>query len=275
MKIPHWLVMALQRMVDAVYKYKPEPVPGKDRLMQCKIISHRGEHDNRVVFENTIEAFELAKDAGVWGIELDVRWTRDLKPVVFHDDHTGRLYGDKKYISQTDFMDLRTRFPQVPALEEVIQLYGGRLHLMVEIKKEQYPDPRRQRRTLQDLFSSLSPHDDYHLISLSPEIFEVFDFLPRSACFPIAEFNIRQMSRLAIKKGYGGVLGHYLLTTQSILREHREIGQRIGTGYIGSKNCLFHEMNRNIEWIFSNSAVKIQTILDSCLEAASGHGTGN
>ena len=62
-------------------------------------------------------------------------------------------------------------------------------------------------------------------------------------------------------EGYGGVAGHYRLLNRGLLTEHHEKGQKIGTGYPGSKNCLYREINRGVEWIFSNNAGKIQTIV--------------
>ena len=68
-------------IVDTIYNKWPRPVPALSRLEACKIISHRGQHDNLAVKENTLTAFDTAVDAGVWGLELDIRWTRDLKPM--------------------------------------------------------------------------------------------------------------------------------------------------------------------------------------------------
>ena len=54
------------------------------RLEGPFLIGHRGNaaHDR----ENTPRAFETALEAGCDGVELDVRLTRDLVPVVHHDD---------------------------------------------------------------------------------------------------------------------------------------------------------------------------------------------
>jgi len=39
----------------------------------------------------------------------------------------------------------------------------------------------------------------------------------------------------------------------------------VGTAYIKSRNSLFRELNRGVEWIFSNNAIEIQSIRNSCL----------
>jgi glycerophosphoryl diester phosphodiesterase len=50
------------------------------------------------------------------------------------------------------------------------------------------------------------------------------------------------------------------------LKKHHALNQCTGTGYIRSKNSLFRELNRGVEWIFSNHAVKLQSIYNSMLK---------
>ena len=107
--------------------------------------------------ENTLEAFDTAVQAGVWGMEFDIRWTRDLKPMVFHDHDLTRIFKDPLEIQKTDRQALRNTFPLIPTLEEVLERYGHQVHLMVELKKEHYPDPQRQTDMLADFFSGLAP----------------------------------------------------------------------------------------------------------------------
>lgn len=265
MNLPSWLSDLLVSVADRVYSQIERPLPALQQFQRCKIISHRGEHDNRRVFENTMEAFERAQNCGAWGIELDVRWTKDLIPVVIHDDNTRRLFETGISIHQTHFSRLNQTHPVVPTLEEVIQRFGGKMHLMVEIKEESYPDPEYQNRVLSTLFARLHPADDYHLISLSPYMFDLFEFIPSKALLVIAEMNVAQMSKLVIDKKFGGLLGHYSLMRKSVVKRHRSLGQKVGTAYIDSKNCLFRELNRAVDWLFSNSACSMQALINSFL----------
>jgi glycerophosphoryl diester phosphodiesterase len=73
--------------------------------------------------------------------------------------------------------------------------------------------------------------------------------------------NMSSFSNLALKKNYRGVAGHYLLLSNAILKKHRQKGQQVGTGYPASKYCLFREVNRGVEWIFSNNAGELMTII--------------
>jgi len=259
-ELPQSFEKALIRSIDFFFRLWPQPFPGSGRLKGCKIVSHRGEHNNRTVFENTIEAFDRACRKGIWGIEFDVRWTSDLHPVVAHDPDLKRVFGLDLSIGKVTRSELKARCPAVPTLAEVIGKYGKKLHFMIEIKAEIYPDPARQNNILRDCFSSLVPRRDYHLMSLTPAMFDLITFVPASTLIPIATLNVAQFSQLALEKDYCGVAGHYLLLTNAKLAKHRKKGQQVGTGYPASKNCLFREINRDVEWIFSNHAGKLQEI---------------
>lgn len=266
MSVPPFIENSFHFIVDLFFSKWPQPIPTREKLKNCKIVSHRGEHDNRTIFENTMEAFDHARAAGAWGIEFDIRWTKDLHPVVFHDPDLKRLYGSDCRISEISQDDLRKQFPMIPHLAEVIQHFGKKLHFMVEIKKEVYPNPAHQNQVLTSLFRSLTPEKDFHILTLSPEMFPILSFVRKTAFLPIAETNFIRLSRQAWENRYGGITGHYLFLSNPLLKKHRKIGQKTGTGFISSRNALFRELNRDIDWIFSNHAAKLQGICNKILE---------
>ena len=216
--------------------------------------------------ENTLQAFEQARAAGVWGIECDIRWTADLVPVICHDPSATRVFGVATTISRLTFEQLREQLPDIPSLEEVIHRFGGDRHLMLEIKAEPWPEPGRQSEILRSLLAPLNPATDYHMLALDPTVFAPLDFLPSNSFFPVAEVNVKKISERAITHRYGGLGGHYLLLTNPLKARHDMHQQRLGTGFPTSKNCLFRELNRGIEWIFSNNAVALQRIRDHYLQ---------
>jgi glycerophosphoryl diester phosphodiesterase len=253
MKLLRAIEAHLRQVLDNFYARWPQPVPSMERLQQCRIVSHRGHYDNQRVFENTIAAFDRAQNEGVWGIEFDLRWTKDLHPVVIHDTDLHRVFGSDLVIRQTSLAELKSECPLVPSLDEMIQRYGKKLHLMAEIKAELYPDAVQQNQILKNMFSSLEPEKDYHLLTLTPEMFKLIAFVPKSAFIPI-------------EQNYTGLAGHYLLLTAFRLKKHRKSQQKLGTGYINSKNCLFRELNRGVEWVFSDNAVELQKIVNQLLQ---------
>lgn len=260
-----WLTVNLLKFLDLIFEVLPQQVPGQTAFTACKIIAHRGEHDNITILENTLSAFDLAVDSGVWGIECDLRWTKDLVPVISHDASCERLFGRSERICDLPYAELRELLPLIPSLQELIESYGGKAHLMIEIKDEYYPEPEQQKQILERLLADLTPGVDYHFLALDLMLFKKVDFISAKFHFPVAETNYRRLSRLSIEINLGGLTGHFLLLGNKLKQRHELAGQKIGTGFITSKNCLFRELNRGVEWIFSNNAVRIQRIRDSYL----------
>lgn len=101
------------------------------------IYAHRGLPGESAP-ENSIAAFRRAIEAG-YGIELDVRLTKDKVPVVFHDKTLLRMCADPRKLSAVTLAELKTMRllctdEAVPTLEETLEFIGGRVPLLVETK---------------------------------------------------------------------------------------------------------------------------------------------
>jgi glycerophosphoryl diester phosphodiesterase len=247
-------------VVDRLFARMPQPRPDPVRMAACRVVAHRGAHGPGRP-ENTLAAFDAALAAGVWGLEFDLRWTRDLVPVVVHDPDLRRVFGLDLTVGRVEAAELRRRCPQVPTLAEVLDRCGGRAHLMVELKAEPLPEPGLRNRILRELFAGLAPVRDFHLLSLSLGMLEAVGFAPAAACVPVAGLNLLDFSRAALARGWGGVAGHYALAGSSLVARHHRAGQAVGTGYIRSANALYREVGRGVDWVFSNHAVELQRIL--------------
>ncbi len=252
----------LERATDAVFDRLPRPVPTLERLAKCRIISHRGQHDNRRCKENTIEAFDRVADARAWGIELDIRWTRDLQPVVFHDRDLLRLFDRPHRIEDLTLSRLQEAFPTIPTLAQVVSRYGKRMHLMVEVKQEPWRNQTRQIGIMGELLQPLEPGRDFHLITMHPRMLAPFTHLPPATLVAIADARPARFSRWVLRRQWGGLCGHYLLIHVAMVRRHQAQHQAVGTGFASSRNCLFREINRGIDWIFSNDAVGLQAMVE-------------
>ena len=68
--------------------------------------AHRGLHGGTMP-ENSLSAFRAAVEKG-YGIETDIRFTKDKKIVVFHDDDLLRMTGDKRQVSDCTYEELAT-----------------------------------------------------------------------------------------------------------------------------------------------------------------------
>lgn len=252
----------LLRATEALFATIPRKNPTATQRNACHIVSHRGVRDGINVHENTLAAFDAAAAAGVWGIEFDIRWTRDLQPVVHHDADMQRVFGLPRRIADLTLAELRNLQPLIPTLAEMIDRYGGRLHLMIEIKAEPYPDAAAQQTRLLELMRPLTPVADYHFMALEVDSFEHVRGLPPACWLPIATTNVAVMSTFAIANDCGGLTGHYLLLGKRLRQRHTDAGQAIGVGYPAHHNVLLREVNRGTRWVFSNQAARLQSMLD-------------
>ena len=101
--------------------------------------AHRGLHRaDKSVPENSLEAFRLAGEAG-YGAELDVQLSQDGQVVVFHDDTLDRVCSvhgrvDAFPYDQLKQMSLCGTEQHIPLFSQVLEVFGGRGPLVVELK---------------------------------------------------------------------------------------------------------------------------------------------
>lgn len=122
-----------------IYLFLIAPKNKKEmKKFKSRLYAHRGLH-NEDRAENSISAFKAAVDAG-YGIELDIRLSKDGKLVIFHDDTLDRVCGrEGKVIDFTaeelaDFK-LNGTGDGVPLFSDVLALVDGKVPLLVEIKE--------------------------------------------------------------------------------------------------------------------------------------------
>jgi len=76
---------------------------------------------------------------------------------------------------------------------------------------------------------------------------------------PVAQYNIRELSKKVLEENYAGISGQYLLISKNTIQKHGRRNQNTGTGFAGSRNCFYRELNRGVEWIFTNHAIKLRS----------------
>ena len=136
-----------------------------------RYFAHRGLHTkDHSIPENSIPAFDAACEHG-YGIELDVRITKDGEVVVLHDDNLERPCGVDDVIDNFTFDELSefrlwgTEY-KIPLFKDVLKCVNGRAPLIVEIK------PCKESKLLsQKTMEILAPYEgDYCVESFDPSI---------------------------------------------------------------------------------------------------------
>lgn len=232
----HWAERTCDRLCDL----KSYPSPSE---AAPKIIAHRGAWNSSCT-ENTMDAFERARQLGAWAVELDVHFTRDNVAVVNHDENLQRCHRHSGVIAETDAALLPST---VPRLEQVLALTG--LHFMLEIKKPLTPG---QAHALSQLLAGRAPVRDYHLLALTSDRLHFAPALPREAWILVGDINMHSLTREAMALGLGGVAGHYLFMTDSLIKKLHAEGLRAGVGFSSTRNLYQREWRRGVDWVFTN-----------------------
>jgi glycerophosphoryl diester phosphodiesterase len=269
MDIKSALFSVAERCTDRVFAALPRSAPPIAQLSNCKLIGHRGDYssndsstaaDERVV-ENTIAAFDRCQAAGVWGIEMDVQWTRDGVPVVIHDTDAGRVFAQPDVIVQDlTYAELHKRCPLIPSLEQVVSRFAGKLHLMVEIKADTWQ--RRFHQHLANVLKPLEATQGYHLLCLETGIFEHLTHFDPNTFIPVAITNTQSVYNYAINYPCAGMSGHFVLLNRRMRTQLAKQRKNWGTGFITSQGALHREIHNGTDWLFSNQAVGMQAAVE-------------
>ncbi|MCA0403138.1 MAG: glycerophosphodiester phosphodiesterase [Proteobacteria bacterium] len=242
----------LEKTIDIYFAMRPRQRPSIQT--EPKLIAHRGAHDKYLnIIENTKKAFDHALALDCYGIEFDVHATQDNILVVNHDPTLTRLWGHNKAIKDLSFAELRSLVPQIPSLDEVVLDFGKKMHLFIELKA-----PFKAEQELKKTLAPLIAGEDYHLLSLDEPLFADFSLFPAEILLLVAiHNNVSLFCKAALEKDYGGVLGHYLLFDNKLIRQMQLVGKKMGLGFIDSKYSLYRELKRNVEWLFTNKATRM------------------
>ena len=127
-------------IIAPIILMRPRAKKPQNEKLLCDY-AHRGLHGNGIP-ENSLAAFELACQEG-YGIELDVQLSRDGEVMVFHDYTLVRMTGDGRKLCEVDASELQglslaetSQF--IPTFREVLDLVGGRVPILVELKGESF-----------------------------------------------------------------------------------------------------------------------------------------
>ena len=150
-----------------------------------KVFGHRGFSGEYP--ENTMLAFQKAVEAGCEGIELDVQLTKDLVPVIMHDEKVDRTTDGNGYIYDLTYAELcklDCSYPdkfagkfgrlQIPTLREYLEWMAEEEDLITNIELKSTPHRSvRNGIGLEMIFNALSteltrPAESSRLVQIMP-----------------------------------------------------------------------------------------------------------
>lgn len=194
------------------------------------VIAHRGDSWDRP--ENTAAAFRSALRARPDGIELDVQYSKDGVPVVYHDESLAKITGDDRRISELSraelkrldlgsWFDARFRGERLLTLEESLTLCGGRSWLLVELKHhEPGSGPRRRlelARRAADLIVRSPAAGKAALLSFDEGVLRAAH--ARAPGIPCVLNLMERLSARALRRERYAVYGAFCIYVGSLTRE--------------------------------------------------------
>lgn len=238
------------------------------------LVAHRGA--SYAYPENTMAAFDAALAEGADGLELDLQLSADGVPVVFHDDTLAKVGLPHARVRDFKLSDLQamdvgdwfgTAPARMPTLDEVLDAYGDKTRLYLELKKSERSSARQAQlaRAVAGRLTSCSDAANIYILSFSARLLNaMLVAYPQARCVRSADNRwtlplIRpQLSKLAgvcvnidafgehASSGLA-TLGKPLLAYTCNRPEQLRHAQHLGV-----KHIISDYPRRSIEWLQAN-----------------------
>ena len=209
--------------------------------MPVAIVGHRGARGEAP--ENTLASFQLAIDAGVPEIELDVRLSSDGHLIVLHDkdvDRTTSLRGGaQKYtLAELAVMDARRNTPgwhrttPIPALSEVVDMCPPDMRFQFEVKRAARDVMHQKAARIKKLIDERDLYERVVVTSSSGTFLRMMRTTSdRVQLGYVCQYRYLQPLRRADALRCDWVILHHSLATESIIRRahRRRMGVSVWT----------------------------------------------
>ena len=212
------------------------------------LLGHRGARVSTSVPENTPASFDLALKHGCDGFEFDVRLTGDGRAVLCHDPKV-----DGITVSQATADQLL----HLPRLEEMLQRYGQRAFLNVELKV-----PGLESKLLNSL-REYRLEEDYVVSSFLPEVLTELKTRTEKVQAGIICDKPGQLARWR-ETAVEYVIPHYSLVTRKLVEEAHSAGKKLFTWTVNDGKAMLRLADWGVDGIISDETeLLVQTFRES------------
>lgn len=200
------------------------------------LLGHRGARASTGIPENTFASFDLALEHGCDGFEFDVRVAACGTAVVCHDPKAGRLT-----IARTR----ATQLPRLPRLDDVMQRYGQRAFLNIELKMKDL-----ESKVLTAL-GEFPPRQGYVVSSFIPDV--VMELEARSSTVSIGiicETSAQLACWRQLPVDY--VIPHQSLVNRPLVQEVQSAGLRVFVWTVNDREGMLRFADSGVDGIISD-----------------------
>jgi glycerophosphoryl diester phosphodiesterase len=200
------------------------------------LLGHRGARASTGIPENTFASFDLALEHGCDGFEFDVRLTASGSAVVCHDPKVGKMTIARAPAKQ---------LPELPRLDDVIQRYGQRAFLNIELKVTDL-----ESKVLSALSQS-PPRQGYVVSSFIPDV--VMELEARSSSVSIG-IICETLAQLACwrKLPVDYVIPHQSLVDRLLVQDVQHAGLRIFVWTVNDPESMRRLASWGVDGIISD-----------------------
>ena len=203
------------------------------------IVGHRGARGEAP--ENTAAGFQVAMEAGVTEIELDVRLSRDGHLIVVHDANVTRTTGERGKahhytLSQLEVLDARRNTPGwhsplgIPSLREVVDLCGPSMRFQFEVKGADRVILHRLAHQLVDFINQRQMNDRVVVTSSHTGFLRMLGTMTAHIERGyVAEYRYQQPTRRAVALGCTWLMPRHTLVPPALMRRARRRNLKVST----------------------------------------------
>jgi glycerophosphoryl diester phosphodiesterase len=244
---------------------------GHERLL----LGHRGVPQEAP--ENTLSGFRQALEHELDGVELDVQLCRTGELVVFHDETVNKLTNGAGRVSELSFEEIRRlnagvhfgkKFEgeQIPSLEEVLELLGGKMLINIELKTRALHDNgleakvagivQKMKFESSVIFSSFNPCSLWRIQRQNPDCSLALLFADDQ---PI---HLRRAWAARILR-LQGIHPRFPLLSSRLIRKARRKGWFVGTWTVDSAADAARLYKQGADIIISNRPAQLREELSN------------
>lgn len=210
-------------------------------------LGHRGAP--RSAPENTLDSFDAALAHGCHGFELDVRKSSDGQLVLCHDPHVRGAI-----VAFTTHSRLRTIFPKIVTLEQVLARYAHRAFLNIELKVVGI------EQQVADLLKIYPPLKGVLVSSFLQRVVITYSQLGGATPVGFICRDPRYVERFSVLPVTHLVLNHALATPQ-LLAHARALGKKIVVWTVNREDQMLAFAAAGVEAIISDETELLCRVL--------------
>jgi glycerophosphoryl diester phosphodiesterase len=200
------------------------------------LLGHRGARGFTSVPENSFASFDLALQHGCDGFEFDVRLTGCGRAVVCHNPKVNGITVSRAQAHQ---------LCELPQMEEVIDRYGNRVFLDIELKV------RGLEPKVLAALRGYRPQRDYFFSSFIPDV--ILELKTRSAGVSLGIIceKVTQLARWP-RLPVDYVIAHESLVDEQLIAKVHKAGRRLFTWTVNDRAGMLRAAKLGVEGIISD-----------------------